>query len=158
MDAIFKGKSQTIACTCKKTKAGIFQFLVAPHLPVQETWLYLASHSLMHPQFLSFRKEGSGTCCCHFICAFSEFWMIHQKSWGSSSVCKFVAPFYPHVLLTFLSFLNIHRPIPNKAPVDTMVSISLKHAHTSSCCYQPTWAQVAESVKHTESYSVPYFF
>lgn len=57
---------------------------------------------------------------------------------GSSSARKRIAPFYPQVFLTFLGFLNIHRPIPNKAPVDIMVSISTEHAHTS-CKLLPTY-------------------
>lgn len=55
MVRIFKGTSQTIVCTCKKTKAGMFQLLVAPYLSVQETQFYLASR--LHLRFLSFKKE-----------------------------------------------------------------------------------------------------
>lgn len=136
--SIFKVKSQTIVYTCKKTKAGIFQFLVASYLSVQETLFYLASHLLRHLWFLCFWKEDLGTCCCHFVCAFFRILNDSPEIMGSSSACKCITPFYPQDFLAFLSFLNIHRPIPNKAPVDLTGSISTKHVHTS-CTLLPTY-------------------
>lgn len=131
MMGIFKGKSQTTTYPCKQAKAGMLQFLVAPCLCAPETRFYLATHLLMHLRFLSFVKEDLGVCCCHFICAFSEFWMIDQKSRAAlQHRSTSTAPFQPQVFTTFPSFLTLYKQFQPK-PVSILRFISTKHVHTS---------------------------
>lgn len=79
-----------------------------------------------------------------FTCAVLEYWLIHQTAHGSAH--QGIAPVCPQLFQTSLSCLNIHGPMPNKAPVDFMVP-DPPNTHTqAAACYQPLQEQVDESV------------
>lgn len=109
-------------------------------------------------QFLSFRKEDLGTCRCHFVCAFLEFWMIHPKlrgavQHGSASPLS-VPGFFWHSWVFWIFTGQFQTK-----PLLTLWFPYPPNTHTQAAnCYQPIRGKVDESVKHTGSYSVPYFF
>lgn len=118
---IFKGKSRTSSSIYKK--AGISQLLVALYI------LYKKYSFCLHLTYTSSIFKCEERRFRHVLLPF-HFCILRilddsPEITGSSSAWKFILPFCHQAFLIFLSFWNIHRPIPNKP-----YSFHIHPAHT----------------------------